>query len=118
MIFARYQLATRKQQPRETKEFFQSFYLLSKDCELATVSVEEYRNELLQDAFINKLSSPCIHQQLLENNQLTVTQAFDKAHSLRTTYIGPLQHLLKSSKCSDNHTPGKGKSLACKATQQ
>ena len=42
VIFARQQLAIRKQQPSETlEEFFQSFHLLSKDCELADVSAEE-----------------------------------------------------------------------------
>ena len=57
---------------------------MSKDCQLAAVSAEEYRNEFVRDAFINGLSSPSIRQRLLENNQLTVTQAFDKARSLRT----------------------------------
>ena len=85
VIFARHQLAIRKQQPSVTlEEFFQSFHLLSKDCELADVSAEEYRNELVRDAFIKGLSSPSIRQRLLQNNQLTVTQAFDTARSLRT----------------------------------
>ena len=47
VIIARHQLATRKQQASEMEEFFQSLYLLSKECELAAVSVEEYQNELV-----------------------------------------------------------------------
>lgn len=85
VIFARHQLATKKQQPGETLEdFFQSLQILSKDCQLRAVTAEEHRNDLVRDAFINGLSSHSIRQRLLENNELTVAQAFDKARSLRT----------------------------------
>ena len=85
VIFARHKLATRKQQPGETlEEYFQSLHKLSKDCELKDVTAEEYKNELVRDAFINGLSSHAIRQRLLENNELTATQAFDTARSLRT----------------------------------
>ena len=85
IIFARHKLATRKQQSGETlEEFYQSLHLLSKDCQLRDVTAEAYRNELVRDAFINGIYSHSIRQRLLENNELTVAQAFDKARSLRT----------------------------------
>ena len=79
------QEATRKQQPGETlDDFYQSLHILSKDCGLRNVTAEEYRNKLVQDAFINGLSSQSIRQRLLENDQLSVTPAFDNACFLRT----------------------------------
>ena len=85
VVFARYQLATRKQLPRETLEdFYQSLHMMSKHCGLRDVTAEEYWNELVRDAFINGTASHSIRQRLLENSQLTVTQAFDNARSLRT----------------------------------
>ena len=79
-IFARYKLATRKQQPGEVlEEFFQNLHLLSKDCQLRDVTAEEYRNELVRDAFINGIQSHSIRQRLLENNELSVDQVFEKA---------------------------------------
>ena len=84
-IFARHQLATRKQQTGETlNDYFQSLHLLSKDCGLRDVTAEEYRNELVRDAFINGLSSHIIRQRLLENAELTVDQAYNIASSLWT----------------------------------
>ena len=85
VLFARHKLATRKQQPRETfeKNFF-LLRLLSKDCDLKAVTAEEYRNELVRDAFINGILSHSTHQRLFETNRLTVNQAFDKACSFRT----------------------------------
>ena len=38
----------------------------------------------MRDAFINGLSSHSIRQRLLENDQLSVTQAFDNVRCLRT----------------------------------
>ena len=97
VIFARHLLATRKQQPGETLEdFYQSLHILSKDCGLRNVTAEEYRNELVRDAFINGLSSHSIRQRLLENDQLSVTQAFDNARSLRTAQDHSEAYLTKT----------------------
>ena len=97
VIFARHPLATRKQQPGETLEdFYQSLHILSKDCGLRNVTAEEYRNELVRDAFINGLSSHSIRQRLLENDQLSVTQAFDNARSLRTAQDHSEAYLTKT----------------------
>ena len=41
-----------------------------------------YQDELVQDSFINGLSSPIIRQRLLEEDMLTLSSAFDKASAL------------------------------------
>ena len=46
------------------------------------MSAENYRQELVRDAFINGISSHSIRQRLLENQTLTLTQAYDQARSL------------------------------------
>ncbi|XP_042243366.1 uncharacterized protein LOC121880275 [Homarus americanus] len=95
-IFARHQLATRPQRPSETKagitvryalsetldEFLRDLHRLSKGCTLKAVTAEEYREELVRDAFINGLSSANVRQRLLENQALTLSQAFDQAKAL------------------------------------
>ena len=58
-IFARHLLATRGQQSGESlDEFLLELRKLSKDCNLKAVSVEQYKEELVRDSFINGLSSP------------------------------------------------------------
>ena len=58
-IFSRHVLATRRQQQGESiEEFLQSLKILSKDCTLEAVSAERYKEDLIQDAFINGLASP------------------------------------------------------------
>ena len=85
VIFARHVLATRKQKQGENlRDLFQQLHVLSKDCNIQAVTAEEYRNELVRDAFINGISSHVIRQRLLENNELTVERAFQIACSLKT----------------------------------
>ncbi|XP_042221312.1 uncharacterized protein LOC121865821 [Homarus americanus] len=82
-IFAGHQLATRRQRPSETlDEFLRDLHRLSKDCTLKAVTAEEYCEELVRDDFINGLSSANIRQHLLENQALTLSQAFDQARAL------------------------------------
>ena len=85
VIFARHVLATRKQkQGEKLRDFFQQLHVLSKDCNIQAVTAEEYRKELVRDAFINGISSHVIRQRLLENSELTVERAFQIACSLET----------------------------------
>ena len=82
-IFARHVLATRKQQAGETiEEFLQNLKVLSKDCTLEAVSVEQYREDLIQDSFINGLSSSVIRQRLLEKDELSLQQTYELATAL------------------------------------
>ena len=84
IVFARHLLATRKHKPEETlQDFLHALHTLSKDCNLRNVTAEEYRQELVRDAFINGLSSHHIRQRLLENAELSVDQAYKSALSLQ-----------------------------------
>ena len=54
-VFSRYLLATRKQKPDVSlQEFLQALQILSKNCNFRKIS--EYREELVCDAFGNKLA--------------------------------------------------------------
>ena len=82
-IFSRHVLATRKQQPGESiKEFLQSLKILSKDCSLEAVTAEQYREDLIQNAFNNGLSSSVIQQRSLEKDELNLQQTYELAFSL------------------------------------
>ena len=103
-VFARHLLATRRQQFSETLDvFFQNLRKLSKDCKFKAVSAEQYRDEMLRDAFINGLLSPEIRQRLLENDKLTMDSAFDKASSMdvaqrnASAYSSPVPHVAVAS---------------------
>jgi len=72
-IFARYQLTTRKQEVGESLEdFLLSLHRLSKNCQLQDVTKEQYRQELVRDAFVNNLRSPSIHMRLLKKDELSL----------------------------------------------
>lgn len=82
-IFARHLLATAKQQSGQTlDEFMQVLRTLSKDCDFHQVSADQYRKEMIRDAFINGLSSSVIRQRLLENRELSLEDAITKASAL------------------------------------
>ena len=71
-IFARHDLATRKQQPGESlDEFLEELKKLSKHCGFTAVTTETYRSEMIRDSFINGLTSSYIRQRLLENSELS-----------------------------------------------
>ena len=55
---------------------------MSYDYSLWNVSAEEYHLDLVRVIFINALASHYIRQRLLESNELTVDQAFNKTRSL------------------------------------
>ena len=83
VIFAHHRLATRHQQRGELlAKYLQELKRFSNDCKLKAVTAAEYQDELVQDSFINGLSSPNIRQRLLEEHTLTLSPAFDKASVL------------------------------------
>ena len=60
-VFARHLLATRRQLPGESlQQFLQVLKTLSKDCSFRAVTTEQYRWELVRDAFINGLASAAV----------------------------------------------------------
>ena len=70
-IFALHVLATRKQAPTETlDEYLQALKTLSKDCNFKNVTVAQYCEESIRDAFISGLQLSLIRQRLLENQTL------------------------------------------------
>jgi len=82
-IFARHQLASRKQKSGETlDEYLEELKKLSKDCNFEAVTADVYKSEMIRDSFINGLSSNYIRQRLLENSKLTLTEAHEKARTL------------------------------------
>ena len=83
VIFVRHLLSTWRKQFRETlDQFLQDLRKLSKDCKFKAVTAEQYREELVRDAFTNGLLSPAIRQRLLESDTLSLHISYDKANSL------------------------------------
>ena len=83
VIFNRHKLATSKQTPGESiDQFMQTLEKLSKNCEFTPVSAEVYRQEYIRDAFINGFCSNSIRQRLLENNNMTLADAYQQARTL------------------------------------
>ena len=83
VIYNRHKVATRTQSEGENvDQFMQNLEQLSKHCEFTAVTAEQYRKEYIRDAFINGLSSNHIRQRLLENNNLTLEDAYQKARTL------------------------------------
>ncbi|XP_063888888.1 uncharacterized protein LOC135115803 [Scylla paramamosain] len=82
-IFGRHVLATRRQQSGESlDEFLRELHKLSKDCNFKAVTAEQYREELVHDAFINGIASAFIRQHLLENKSLNLEAAYSQARTL------------------------------------
>ena len=82
-IFARHLLATAKKEPVQSLDnFLLTLAQLSKDFNFANVTGEEYRKEMIRDAFINGISSHAIRQRLLKNSVLTLERAFEQARTL------------------------------------
>ena len=63
-------------------EFIRELHKGNKYFNFKVISAEEYREELIQDTFINGLASPLIRQRILENKQLDLQTAFDQANAL------------------------------------
>ncbi|KRZ72456.1 Retrovirus-related Pol polyprotein from transposon 17.6 [Trichinella papuae] len=80
VIFARYEFISRKQRDGESlEEFLHALQRLSKNCEYKNVTAEQYREEMIQDTFINNMSSDEIRTRLLEHNALALNSAKEKA---------------------------------------
>jgi len=67
---------SRHQQPGESVTgYAQTLKALAKECTCGDVTADEYRAELMRDAFINGLTSPFIRQRILEKDELNLMQA-------------------------------------------
>ena len=122
VLFARHVLATRLQKSGETlAEFLQSLRELSKDCKFEQATAEQYREQMIQDVFINSLDSSAIRQRLFQKESLILDRAYDFGFFLRSTsravfeihYYStphvattePVKEAVTSSDC-DSSTPG------------
>ena len=82
-LFARYKLASRRQQGHESLEqFLQSLKLMSKECSFTALTKDARSQEAILDAFVAGISSSTIRQRLLENDHLTLDSAVQQALSL------------------------------------
>ena len=84
VIYARHMLVTRKQDSSESLDFFlQALKGLAKPCQFELPTTAKlYEEEYIRDAFISGLVSPAIRQRLLEEESMTLAQAFDKARAI------------------------------------
>ena len=82
-VFARHLLVTTKQQVGQSlDEYLLALQKLAKDCNFRAVSGDQYKQEMVRDAFINGILSPGIRQRLLENDRLNLETAVQQARSL------------------------------------
>ena len=87
-VFARHQLATRKQQGSESvDQYVLAVKLMAKDCVFKAVTAEQYAEEAVRDSFISGLSSSVIRQRLLEKLSLTLEEAVQQARSLELAQL-------------------------------
>ena len=114
-IFARHKLATRKQQQSEDlDQFMQALKALSKECKFTPVSAEVYAQEAVRDAFISGMTSQAIRTRLLENNTLTLENAFSQARALESaqkhsqTYGSVHQSVCMTAATERNESPRSG----------
>ena len=87
-IFARHKLRTCKQEPGQNiDQFMLHLKTLGKDCNFVATTAAESRDFALRDALIDGLLSPNIRQRLLENNTLTLEEAYKQARSLEQAHL-------------------------------
>ena len=83
-MYARYLLVSLHQQPGESvTEYAQTLKALAKECTFGAVAADEYRAELMREAFMNGLSSPFIRQRILDKGEFNLVQAVELADMFR-----------------------------------
>ena len=77
-ILARHQIRTTKQNIDSIETFWEKLNHLAKKCQTTALTKEQYRENLIIDAFISGLSSSQIRQRILEtaNNATTAAQIY------------------------------------------
>ena len=63
-------------------EYFKKLKQLSSDCDFGDVAAQVHKQEVIRDAFISRLASSEIRKRLLEDRNLIMQTAFDRARSL------------------------------------
>ena len=112
-IFARYELISCKQRSGESLDrYLRKLTQLSMDCDYQAVSAQLHKEEAIRDAFIGGIISNEIRQRLLEDSNLTLQVAFEKARSLETAqrnaksyqFVSPsAEHIAKVQSCAEDN---------------
>ena len=77
-IFARYLLATRRQETEESLELYlQNLKILSRDCDFTAWTASQARDIALRDAFISGVRSNQIRQRMLKNKDLDLATTYE-----------------------------------------
>ncbi|KRZ96710.1 Retrovirus-related Pol polyprotein from transposon gypsy [Trichinella sp. T8] len=106
VIFARHEFISRKQRDGESlEEFLHALQPLSKNCEYKNVTAEQYREEMIRDAFINNMSSNEFRTRLLEHSVISLQETANKAMALNSakenaklyTKSDPIIHLVSAA---------------------
>ena len=102
VVCARYLLLSKKQEAGQSiDDFVTTLHQLTKDCNFQNVTAAEYSDQMVLNAFISGLSDASIRQRLLESDDLTFEQAYDKARVFEL-----------AKKNSDKYTTGYGASVS------
>ena len=82
-IFARYLLATRRQEAEESLELYlQNLKILSRDCDFTALTISQAKDIAIRDVFISGVRSNQIKQRMLENKELDLATASELALTL------------------------------------
>ncbi|XP_069777625.1 uncharacterized protein [Narcine bancroftii] len=85
VALARHQLLTRRQKPGESDAAYAlALDLLANECDGRGVNVQQHRNALKLDDFVNGIDSSYIRQRLLKTEPLTYNWAVTLAKTLRS----------------------------------
>ena len=113
-IYARYCLATRRQNPGETvDQYLQALVILGKECSFEAVSAVQNMEDYIRDSFIAGLSSSAIRQRLLENITLSLSQATEQARALELAQVHAQNYSRSFSAATEAETePDEGPTMA------
>ena len=82
-FFARYLLATRRQENEESLELYlQNLKILSRNWDFIALTASQARDITIREAFISGVRSNQIRQRMLENKDLDLATAYELALTL------------------------------------
>ena len=83
IIYNRHLMITCKQEHMQSVDaYMQELGKLSKCCKFEAVTVTQNKEQYIRDAFIHGINSVHIRQRLLENRELSLTDAYQQAMAL------------------------------------
>ena len=91
-LYGYFQIPRRQSTTESIDKFLRGLHKLSKNCQFVHITTEQYRRELIGDAFINWLSSHAIQQHLPESQELILYQVCETARALEYTQSSSEQY--------------------------